>query len=49
MLDDARGVLSLDLNPVMVAAHGEGCLVADALAICNAGAVSSAERNTSQR
>jgi acetate---CoA ligase (ADP-forming) len=49
MLDDAQGVLSLDLNPVMVGARGEGCLVADALALCNAGAVSSTERKTSQR
>jgi acetate---CoA ligase (ADP-forming) len=45
MLDDAWGVLSLDLNPVMVAARGEGCLVVDALALCSAGAVSSAERS----
>jgi acyl-CoA synthetase (NDP forming) len=40
LLDDAQGVLGLDLNPVMVAARGDGCVVADALALCCAGTAS---------
>lgn len=31
MRDDAAGVMSIDLNPVMLASSGEGCVVVDAV------------------